>query len=116
MISNFLSKLVIIPTKPKTVRSPQWPAIRKKWLQLHNICESCGTNKNLEVHHKIPVHVNPFLELELSNFITLCEYPAHHCHFTFGHFFNWTLYNPAIDTDATAWFAKLSDAAHGGGE
>ena len=115
IFSDLISKYVI-PSKPTIVRSPQWPAVRKRWLMLHGICETCGTTKNLEVHHKIPVHLNPALELEQSNFITLCEFGPHHCHFTFGHFFNWSLYNPTIDADATSWFEKLANAAKGGGE
>jgi 5-methylcytosine-specific restriction enzyme A len=36
-------------------------------------CEQCGSQKNLRVHHIIPIDVNPDLALDNDNLRTLCE-------------------------------------------
>lgn len=89
-------------------RSPDWPALRDKWLSEHPTCAACGKAVLLQVHHKIPVHVNRSLELEPGNLITLCEHPgedplkdnAQHCHLKLGHMGNWFNYNKNVEIDA----------------
>lgn len=54
-------------------RSPHWSTVRKAHLEKHPACEVCGATAKLEVHHKLPFHLHPALELEGSNLITLCE-------------------------------------------
>ncbi len=54
-------------------RSGHWPTVRKDYLKDHPNCAVCSGNKKCEVHHKKPFHTHPELELEPTNFITLCE-------------------------------------------
>ena len=64
-------------------------------------CAACGSTLRLEVHHVLPVHVRPDLELTPSNLITLCE-GEHLHHYTLGHGHNWDNYNPSVQADAAA--------------
>ena len=79
-------------------RSPQWPATRDHWLKLHPACEFCGLIHDPEVHHRMPFHLAPWLELDTRNFITLGESIGHNCHLNFGHLGNWKTYNPDLVT------------------
>lgn len=78
-------------------RSKDWPRVSKAWLAKNNKCAMCGVSTFLEVHHKLPFHLFPEFELDERNFMTLCMYPQHFCHFVFGHHWNWKYYNRAID-------------------
>lgn len=89
-------------------RSPDWPALRDKWITEHPTCAACGRNTHLQAHHKVPVHVNRSLELEPANLITLCEHPgddpakpeSEHCHLKLGHLGNWFNYNKNVEIDS----------------
>lgn len=88
-------------------RSSKWSKVRKDFLSVNNYCAACGSrDKKLEVHHKIPVHINPDLELEISNLITLCADP---CHLVFGHLMNFKYYNTDIDNDAPVYLNKVKN-------
>lgn len=86
-------------------RSPKWKTVRKNHLKTHNKCESCEVKKNLEVHHVVPVHVDPTRELDPSNFMTLCE----SCHLLFGHLMNWKSYNENVREDCAKITAKIKN-------
>ena len=77
-------------------RSPKWPTVRNRYVKIHNFCEACGIKYDLDVHHIVPFHINPSLELVESNLITLCR--KHH--FQIGHLSNWTRDNPNVRQDA----------------
>ena len=86
-------------------RNPQWGKVRAAWLKNHNSCEACGVKVDLEVHHIKPFHTNPELELDPTNFITLCR----NHHLTLGHdpdgpkgpkSRNWSKSNPNVKQDA----------------
>lgn len=62
-------------------RSRDWPKVRKAYLSKHPSCEYCGVKYSLNVHHILPYHLWPKLELVESNLITLCR----DCHFRHGH-------------------------------
>ena|ERR1035437_8563832 len=95
-------------SKPKdNERSKSWPKVRKAYLKKHPVCEICGCKKGLNIHHKLPFHLHPDLELLESNFITLCEHLEHSCHFIFGHLFNFHSYNKDIEKDALKWNTKI---------
>lgn len=85
-------------------RSPKWRTVRKRFLSDHNKCEVCGTTKDLEVHHIVPVHIDPTLELEESNLITLC---GKSCHLLFGHFMDWKSHNPEVVKDCSVLKEKI---------
>lgn len=92
-------------------RSSHWRWVRKQHLINHPRCEACGTTDKLEVHHIQPFHLHPELELDPANLITLCEKPGHDCHFVFGHFHNWKLFNPNVVEDVARYRAEAQKAA-----
>lgn len=81
-------------------RSPRWRAVRREHLKHHPTCAACGGSVKLQVHHLIPFHVAPDLELDPSNLITLCEAGKYgvKCHQLLGHrgdfrLINWNCVN-----------------------
>lgn len=99
-----------------TGRSPQWPTVRKHWLDGHPTCALCGGTKVLEVHHIKPFHLHPELELDTTNLITLCENKGDgvNCHLLFGHLGNFQSYNPNVLADVAAWHEKIVDRPKNG--
>jgi 5-methylcytosine-specific restriction endonuclease McrA len=99
-------------------RSSRWPAARGEHVARHPTCAACGGTKQLNVHHILPFHLFPELELAPENLITLCE--KKHCHFVWGHLnANWKTWNESVSEDARRWLRKverapgLSPSAHG---
>lgn len=86
-------------------RSPAWNRTRNDYIQSSPECVACGRDQPLEVHHILPFHVYPSLELIPENLITLCK----DCHFTFGHLRDWTSWNNTVVADA-AEFRKRRDS------
>ena len=64
----------------------------------------------LEVHHIVPYHKNPNLELDSSNLITLCESKSYGivCHRSVGHIGDYKKTNPNVVEDAAYWNKKLT--------
>lgn len=93
-------------------RSSQWRMVRAEHLQSHPTCALCGGKRKLEVHHVVPFHVDPSLELSPVNLITLCEAKALGitCHQFMGHLGNYRLFNPNVLGDAEQWRGKLAAA------
>jgi 5-methylcytosine-specific restriction enzyme A len=89
------------------VRSSQWPKFRKAYITLHPTCEVCKSKKNLEVHHIVPFNVDPTLELDYNNLITLCE--GNRCHLRWGHLDNYRSYNSSVVLDAWQWKCKIGN-------
>jgi hypothetical protein len=91
-------------------RSSKWPAVRAEYLKTYGKCAVCNGTKKLEVHHKLPYHVHPELELDPSNFITLCEAGTYgiNCHLLVGHLGHYKSINRNVDIDASEWNTKLS--------
>lgn len=87
-------------------RSPSWRKVRAEYLKNNPECAACGRTEDLEVHHIIPYHKNPDLELETSNLITLC---GKYCHFVFGHFMNWKSWNENVIKDAKLYYEAKSN-------
>ena len=79
-------------------RSPQWPKVRAEHLRKCKFCMVCGGTKKLEVHHIKPFHLDPSLELEPTNLITLCEAKKRgiNCHLLVGHLGNYRQENPQV--------------------
>lgn len=84
-------------------RSPRWPAARRKHLQTSPRCEACERDTSIEVHHVIPYHIAPDLELAPGNLMTLCQ----DCHFIFGHYSDWRSHNVTVRVDAAAWIERV---------
>lgn len=101
-----INTLLEIPPKPALKRSTKWPYLRRKWLKLHPLCAFCSSKVSIQVHHIIPVHVSPELELNENNLMSLCESSKRQCHFIFGHLYDWLNYNKDIKLDVVVWSAK----------
>jgi len=95
-------------------RSSHWPTVRKHFLEVpgNNKCAACGGTDKIEVHHKEPFHLNPDLELDPNNFISLCESNSYGivCHLTIGHLGNYKNFNPNVVEDAANILKKLTEA------
>ncbi|MEI7486605.1 MAG: HNH endonuclease [Chryseobacterium sp.] len=87
------------------LRSGKWNGRRKKWLIENDSCIACGKKSSLQVHHKIPVHIDESKELIEDNFCTLCAT----CHFVFGHSHNWSLYNPFVIEDCENHLKRVKE-------
>jgi hypothetical protein len=84
-------------------RSPQWSRERAAWIKEHGECAACGTTDDLQVHHKKSFKLYPQLELDPTNFITLCMKAGHECHYRIGHgLLGWDWFNPNVEADAKA--------------
>lgn len=85
-------------------RSSKWPEVRKRHLLKQPVCQACGTKKGLEVHHIVPYGVNPDLELDANNLITLCD---KYCHFAIGHLMDYKSWNSDVILDSAEYLAKI---------
>ena len=92
-------------------RSKDWSKVRAEFLQLNPRCAVCEGNKKLNVHHIVPFHVDPTLELEPSNLITLCERKKYgiHCHLLVGHLGNYRNINTHLFEDVELLNRRLKE-------
>lgn len=90
-------------------RSSNWSKVRKQVLQDNKKCAICGATFKLRVHHLIPFHLAPDLELELDNLTVLCENKKYgiNCHLLCGHLGNFRRTNPNCEIDIMVWHKKL---------
>lgn len=93
-------------------RSSKWRKVRNEFVKENPKCAVCGSTKKLEVHHILPYHLFPELELETDNLITLCDggglWGVASCHRFFGHLGRWSSMNPTIKEDAFIWSRRLN--------
>lgn len=96
-------------------RSPLWRQVRRDHLDLNPVCEVCGGDRKLEVHHIEPFHIRPDLELNPVNLITLCESGKGGlvCHLAVGHLGNYRSWNRNVKTDTREWFKKIRERPGG---
>lgn len=87
------------------IRSPDWKSVRDNHIKNNPFCAACGTSKKLEVHHIVPVHIDPSKELDSSNLITLCNSK---CHLLFGHLMWFKSWNPNVVEDCSIMLDKIS--------
>jgi hypothetical protein len=85
-------------------RSPKWRSVRDAHVARQPACQACGRSRDVDVHHIIPFHQRPDLELEPTNLITLCSSP---CHLVHGHFMSWNRWNPTVVSDCERYRIKL---------
>lgn len=90
-------------------RSSKWRKVRAQHLKENPRCFICESKKNVEVHHKLPFHVAPELEIEPSNLMSLCENKKYgiNCHLLVGHLGNYRRTNITVVIDATTWNMKI---------
>ena len=88
-------------------RSPKWHTLEKHFLESHSVCEVCGGSVNLNVHHIVPFHIDPELELDTTNLITVCMGKLE-CHLRIAHANNFRLTNPNIVSDAAEIRSDIS--------
>lgn len=90
------------PHAPKRKQSRAWRKVAAAHLRSEPFCAACGSRRDVRPHHVIPVSVDPSLELDLKNLVSLCEsYSAGvNCHLFFGHGGQWSTYNPNVRADA----------------
>lgn len=81
------------------LRSPHWSALRDQHLKEHGECAACGSKNHLQVHHIKPFHLQPELELDPDNLVTLCM-DEWDCHLAIGHGGSFHTYNPHVMEDA----------------
>lgn len=88
-------------------RAGSWPRVRREHLEREPACVACGRDAELEVHHVVPYHERPELELDPGNLCTLCSDP---CHFVWGHLLNWKRSNPHVREDAARYRQRVKEA------
>lgn len=86
------------------LRSSHWDEVRDEHIAKHSACAACGSVEQLQVHHVIPFHLRPDLELMPENLITLCM-DEYNCHLTLGHGGSFSCYNPNVREDARKFSA-----------
>lgn len=90
-------------------RSSKWPATRAAHLRANPACAVCGCRTDLEVHHILPFHVAPDLELNPRNLLTLGERcPTGNHHLLFGHLGDWSCWNEVAEHDVVEWRGKIN--------
>ena len=80
-------------------RSDKWPTVEKHFREAHPFCAACGSKNRLNVHHIRPFHIDPKLELDPNNLITMCM-DEKECHLRLAHCGNFKMFNPNIVKDA----------------
>lgn len=85
-------------------RDPRWREVRAEHIQKEPVCQACGKDIKLDVHHIIPVGIDKTKELDSDNLITLCNQP---CHLVFGHFMSYYCYNGAVREMVTEYRTAL---------
>lgn len=88
-------------------RSGKWAKVRAAYIKANPACEACGQRDAPEVHHVQPFHLQPALELDPTNLMTLCGDP---CHIVHGHLMAWARCNPTVRSDVRQYRASLEAA------
>jgi hypothetical protein len=86
-------------------RSSKWPAVARVFLELHQTCAACGSATRLQVHHKLPFHLHPSLELDYDNLVVLCM-GRNACHLLIGHGDDFKAFTPNLDGMLGNLFAR----------
>lgn len=112
MIKNIIKRIryiksIIREKRKLKTRSPRWDSVRKTFIQTHPFCEACGSLKKLQVHHILPFHLHPELELDISNLITLCM-DKNECHLEIGHGGSFKSFNPYVKSFAQRFFIETN--------
>ena len=85
------------PTRMEAPRASGWPKVRAAHLEREPACAVCGETENVEVHHVVPYHLKPELELSPENLLTLCGPRSRYDHHRwFAHFGDSQCHNPDV--------------------
>jgi len=84
-------------------RSSHWRGFSKEVKKEVGHCEACDSKWFLALHHILPFHLHPELELDRNNCIVLCR----KCQFIFGHLRYWKSWNISIRRDAKILLDKI---------
>lgn len=88
----------------------EWFKVREEFISENGaFCRVCNKTTKLNVHHIIPFHIDPDLELDKNNLIILCTNRPINCHYFFGHLLNWKAYNPTCRYDVETWRQKIEN-------
>lgn len=94
-------------------RSGKWARVRREHLAKEPECIACGRTEDIEVHHILPYHERPELELDPANLASLCADP---CHLVHGHLLSFRdRYNPNVREDCARYRQRLEEAKRRGG-
>jgi hypothetical protein len=96
---------------PGRKRSPEWRVVRAQHLELWPFCAACDGTKGLQVHHIYDFSNYPHLELDFSNFVTLCtkgKYGISDCHLFWGHHGYWARNNFNVLADINDWRKSIN--------
>ena len=88
-------------------RSDRWPTVEKHFRETNPACAVCNGTEHLNVHHCMPFHLDPALELDPSNLITLCM-GEKECHLRIGHGSYFSAYNKNVRKDAATLRKDIS--------
>lgn len=94
-------------------RSPHWGKFKKAYFKKYGkACEVCGRKSFVQLHHVIPFHVRPDLELMEWNVVGLCEPPhkVRKCHLIYGHLGDWRWFDPDVKEVAASVKKKIAEA------
>jgi 5-methylcytosine-specific restriction enzyme A len=82
-------------------RDSSWHKESRIWL-VGKVCAGCGGKNKLEVHHKVPFHVDRTKEMDPENWLCLCESKKNgkNCHLWEGHNGNYRSFNPNVEEDS----------------
>lgn len=91
-----------------TGRSPHWGSVRDEAIAAHGSCAACGSSRRLQVHHVMPFHLHPELELDPANLIVLCM-DENECHLRIGHGGSFRCYNPDVVSASASFLASSTE-------
>lgn len=89
-------------------RSPHWGSFKREFEKKNpKQCAVCG-DKQVQLHHRLPFHLDPSKELDENNVIWLCEGEGtlnhHRGH---GHLGSFQSFNKDVVEDAEIWKKKI---------
>lgn len=80
-------------------RSPRWKQAKAMHLVMEPTCAACRGETRVQVHHIRPFHLQPEMELDLANLISLCMGP-NECHLRVGHGGDYKAFNHTVREDS----------------
>lgn len=93
-------------------RNKDWSKKSKEFLGLNPTCVACGGVATV-VHHKLPFHLYPELEMVPSNWRPMCEGDTMNCHLHIGHSGDFSAYNINVDEDAALFRKRRKERLYG---